>query len=73
MGVQNTTPSLESKNYKKKEKAILTKSTKSPKNLLVFYTNADKKINKRNEFNQWFLQIIRTYFVPPKFCQKTFY
>lgn len=42
MGVQNTTPSLGSKNYKNQEKAILTKSTKNPKNLLVFYTNADK-------------------------------
>ena len=28
---------------------MLTKSTKNPKKLLIFYTNADNMINKRNE------------------------
>ena len=49
MGVQNPRPSLGSKNYKNQEEAMLTKSTKNPKKLLIFYTNADNKINKRNE------------------------
>ena len=33
----------------KKKEAMLTESTKSQKKLLIFYTNADNKINKRNE------------------------
>ena len=49
MGVQNPRPSLGSKNYKNQEEVMLTKSTKNPKKLLIFYTNADNKINKRNE------------------------
>ena len=49
MEVQNPRPSLGSKNYKNKEEAMLTKSTKNPKKLLNFYTNVDNMINKRNE------------------------
>ena len=49
MGVQNPRPSLRSKNYKTQEEAMLTKSTKNPKSLLIFYTNADSMINKRNK------------------------
>ena len=49
MGVQNPRPYLGSKNYKNQEEAMLTKSTKNPKKLLIFYTNADNMINKRNE------------------------
>ena len=48
MGVQNPRPSLGSKNYKNREEAMLTKWTKNPKSLLIFYTNADNIINKRN-------------------------
>ena len=46
MVVQNTRPSLGLNNYKPQEKAILNKSTKNPKKLLSFYTNADNMINK---------------------------
>ena len=49
MGVQNPRPSLRSKNYKNQEEAMLTKSTKNPKKLLIFDTNADSMINKRNK------------------------
>ena len=49
MEVQNPKPSLGSKNYKKQEQAMLAKSTKKSKKLLIFYTNADNIINKRNE------------------------
>ena len=48
MEVQNPRPSLRSKNYKNQEEVMLTKSTKNPKKLLIFYTNADNMINKRN-------------------------
>ena len=49
MGVQYPRPSLASKNYKVQEETILTKSKKNLKKLLIFYTNADNMINKRNE------------------------
>ena len=49
MRVQNPRPSLRSRNYKNQDEAMLTKSTKKPKKSLIFYTNADNKINKRNE------------------------
>ena len=49
MGVQNLRPSLGSKNYENQEEAMLTKSTKTPKKLLIFYTNADNMINKSND------------------------
>ena len=49
MGVQNLRPCLGSKNYKNQDDAMLTKSTKNPKKLLIFYTNADNMISKRNE------------------------
>ena len=45
----NRRPSLRSKNYKNQEEAMLTKSTKNPKKLLIFDTNADSMINKRNK------------------------
>ena len=49
MGVQNPRSSLGSKNYKNQEEAMLTKSTKNPRKLLILNTNADNMINKRNE------------------------
>ena len=49
MGVENPRPSLESNNYKNQEEAILTKSTKNPKELLIFDKNADNMINKRKK------------------------
>ena len=49
MGVQNLRPSLGSKNHKNQEETMLTKSTKNLKKVLIFYTNADNMINKRNE------------------------
>ena len=50
MGVQNSRPSLGSKNYKNQEEAMLTMSTKNPKKLLIFCTNADNMISqKKNE------------------------
>ena len=45
----NRRPSLRSKNYKNQEEAMLTKSTKNLKKLLIFDTNADSMINKRNK------------------------
>ena len=45
----NPRPSLRSKNYKNQEETLLTKSTKNPKKLLIFDTNADSMINKRNK------------------------
>ena len=53
MGVENPRPSLGSKNYKNQEEAILNKSTKSPKKLLISSTNADNMINKRNEIQSF--------------------
>ena len=47
--MQNPTPSLGSKKYNNQEEAMFTKSTKNPKKSLIFYTNADNMINKRNE------------------------
>ena len=49
MGIQNLRPSLGSKNYKNQDEAMLTKSTKNPKKLFIFYTNADNMISKRKE------------------------
>ena len=49
MGVQNLRPCLGSKNYKNQDDAMLTKSTKNPKKLLIFYTNTDNMTSKRNE------------------------
>ena len=36
------------KKHEKQGEAILTKSTKNPEKLLIFYTNADNKTKKRN-------------------------
>ena len=49
MGVQNSRSSLGSKNYKNQEESMLTRSTKNPRKLLIFNTDADNMINKRNE------------------------
>ena len=49
MGVQNSRYSLGWKSYKNQEEAMLTKSTKNPKKLLIFSTNTDNMINKRTE------------------------
>ena len=49
MGIQNSRSSLGSKNYKNQEESMLTRSTKNPRKLLIFNTDADNMINKRNE------------------------
>ena len=49
IGVQNLRLSLGSKNCENQEETILTKSTENLKKLLIFYTNSDNMINKRNE------------------------
>ena len=49
MGVQNSRSSLGSKNYKNQEESMLAKSTKNPRKLLIFNTDADNMINKRNK------------------------
>ena len=51
MGVQNSRPSLGSKNYKNQEEAMLTMSTKNPKKLLIFCTNADNMISQKKKWN----------------------
>ena len=49
MGVQNPRPSLGSKNYKNQIESMLTKSTKTPKKLIISYTSSDNMIKKRNK------------------------
>ena len=49
MGFENSG----SKNYKNQEDTFLTKSTKNPKKSLIFYTNSDAMINKRNGIQSW--------------------
>ena len=41
-------PTWGKKKHEKQGEAILTKSTKNPEKLLIFYTNADNKTKKRN-------------------------
>ena len=47
------------------------KKIKISKNILIFYKDADNMINKKKlKLNHWFQQIIQTYFVLLKLCQK---